>query len=94
MNQPETYRFADDGCFPNSRLPLLVYRNVFAYDPADMTREFADNGWSNAWRDGIFTYHHFHSIAHEVLGIARGSVRVMLGGASGQTVAVRAGTSW
>ena len=45
-----------------------------------MARAFAAHGWSNAWRDGIFGYHHFHSIAHEVLGIASGEVRVMFGG--------------
>ncbi len=91
MTQPETYRFADDGCFPNSVLPLLVYRGVAASDPAAMERTFATNGWSNAWRNGIFTYHHFHSIAHEVLGIARGEVQVAFGGPASQTVTVRAG---
>ncbi len=91
MTQPETYRFADDGCFPNSVLPLLVYRGAVASDPAAMERTFAANRWSNAWRDGIFSYHHFHSIAHEVLGIARGEVQVAFGGPSGQTVTVKAG---
>lgn len=91
MDQPETYRFADDGSFPNLALPLLVYRDALPHDPAAMTRVFGANGWSNAWQDGIFRYHHFHSIAHEVLGIARGSVQLMFGGPSGQTVAVQAG---
>jgi uncharacterized protein YjlB len=93
--KPETYRFDDDGRFPNSRLSLLVYRQALARDAdadADaMERAFADCGWSNAWHDGIFTYHHFHSIAHEVLGIARGEVHVAFGGPSGRTVTVRAG---
>ena len=91
MTEPETYCFADDGWVPNSTLPLLVYRSAFAQDPAAMTQEFAANGWSNAWQNGIFTYHHFHSIAHEVLGIATGSVQVLFGGPSGRTVTVRAG---
>jgi len=56
-----------------------------------MERAFAGNSWTNAWRDGIFGYHHFHSNAHEVLGIARGTVQVAFGGPSGQVVAVRAG---
>ena len=89
---PETHRFADDGQgFPNSPLPLLVYRGALTPDPAAMERAFAANGWSNAWRDGIFRYHHFHSTAHEVLGIAAGEVRVAFGGPSGREVAVRAG---
>lgn len=92
MTDPETHRFADDGnCFPNSALPLLVYRRALPPDPAAMERAFAANGWSNAWRDGIFGYHHFHSIAHEVLGIAAGEARVAFGGPSGREVAVRAG---
>jgi uncharacterized protein YjlB len=91
MTQPETYRFANDGRFPNSALPLLVYRSAMAPDAGAMEQIFAANEWSNAWRDGIFTYHHFHSIAHEVLGIARGEVQVAFGGPSGQTVTVRAG---
>lgn len=88
---PETHRFDDDGRFPNSWLPLLVYRQALARDADGMERVFADNGWSNAWQDGIFDYHHFHSIAHEVLGIARGEVQVAFGGPSGRLVTVRAG---
>jgi uncharacterized protein YjlB len=91
MNQPETYRFADDGRFPNSTLPLLVYRGAFPADPAAFERGFAANGWADGWRNGIFTYHHFHSLAHEVLGIAAGEAQVAFGGPAGQTVTVRAG---
>jgi len=91
MSDAETYQFADDGRFPNSALPLLVYRRALAPDPAAMERVFAAHGWSNSWRDGIFGYHHFHGTAHEVLGIAAGEVRVAFGGPSGQEVTVRAG---
>jgi uncharacterized protein YjlB len=91
MNPIETYIFADDGRFPNSPLPAIVYRRAMPPDPAAMERGFAANGWSNAWRDGIFTYHHFHSIAHEVLGIAAGEVTVALGGPEGEEVTLRAG---
>jgi uncharacterized protein YjlB len=91
MSQPETYLFADDGRFPNSTLPVLVYRSALTADAGAMVRAFAANGWSNAWQDGIFTFHHFHSISHEVLGIAQGEVQVTLGGPSGETVTMRAG---
>ena len=89
--EPETFRFAGDGSFPNSRLPALVYRPALPADPEAMAAAFAAHGWSNAWLDGIFTYHHFHSVAHEVLGIAGGAVWVMLGGEAGRVVALEAG---
>ena len=89
--QPETYTFADDGTIPNSRLPLILYRSAVAADPQAIEQVFARNDWGNSWRNGIYHYHHFHSIAHEVLGLARGEVNVMLGGPSGQVVTLRAG---
>lgn len=91
MSDIELYRFADDGCFPNSCHPLLVYRTALPADPAAIELAFALKDWSNSWRDGIFTYHHFHSTSHEVLGIAAGEVRVAFGGPAGQEVTVRAG---
>jgi uncharacterized protein YjlB len=91
MQMPETYRFASDGRFPNSPLPVLVYRGALAPDADAMEQRFRSNGWANGWRNGIFPYHHFHSIAHEVLGIAAGEARVALGGPEGEVVTVRAG---
>lgn len=91
MNDAEAYQFADDSRFPNSALPLLVYRHALPPNPAAMERAFAAHDWSNGWRNGIFGFHHFHSTAHEVLGIASGEVRVAFGGPRGQEVTVRAG---
>ena len=91
MIPPETYYFSDDGRFPNSPLPLLVYRGAIPADARAMERTFRVNGWSNVWRNGIFGFHHFHSIAHEVLGFAAGEACVEFGGPEGQTVEVRAG---
>jgi uncharacterized protein YjlB len=83
VTDPETYRFEDDGTIPNSALPVLVYRGVAdAYDASACEALFARNRWLNAWRDGIFPFHHFHSTAHEVLGIVSGSAAVVLGGPS------------
>ena len=90
----ETYRFADDGIVPNNpALPLVVYRAVLpAGDRASACeRMFAAHGWPDSWRNGIYAHHHYHSTAHEVLGIARGTARVRLGGESGQTVELSAG---
>lgn len=90
---PETHTFEDDGSIPNSPLPVLVYAGALAPDAGagDYERLFADHGWLGAWRDGIYPFHHFHSTAHEVLGIAAGSAEVMLGGPQGQRFELRAG---
>ena len=86
---------ADDGTFPNSRLPLLVYAAVLdpaSSDPAaTFEQRFQANGWPGAWRNGIFGFHHYHSTAHEVLGICRGRARIQFGGASGPVLDVSAG---
>jgi uncharacterized protein YjlB len=52
---------------------------------------FESNGWADSWRDGIYDYLHYHSRIHEVLGIARGSAKVRLGGDRGRTLKLRAG---
>ena len=54
MIEPELHHFSADGGFPNSHLPLLVYRSAVLPDPAAMESTFAANGWSNSWRNGIF----------------------------------------
>lgn len=88
----ECFAFTDDGSIPNSRLPVLYYRDVEqARDPASCERLFAGHGWAGSWRNGIYPFHHFHSISHEVLGIVRGGATVHLGGPSGRAFEVRAG---
>ena len=91
----ETHLFADNGTVPNNpSLPLVVYRGALADAPdraAAFEAMFAHNFWPGAWRNGIYPHHHYHSTAHEVLGIAAGSARVRLGGESGKTVELRAG---
>ena len=90
----ELIRFEDDGKIPNNpRLPLVHYHGVLqGTDLAAAFEEaFARNGWGGGWRDGIYTYHHYHSTAHEVLGIARGRAKVRLGGEGGVTVEISAG---
>jgi uncharacterized protein YjlB len=90
----ETHRFGDDGTVPNNPSPLVVYRGVLAEGgdrAAACEAMFARNGWPGAWRNGIYGHHHYHSTAHEVLGIAAGDARVRLGGDNGKTVELRTG---
>lgn len=92
MDAPETHRFEDAGGIPNSPLPVLVYHGVDGAGGASECQElFARNGWLGAWVDGIFSFHHFHSTAHEVLGIVGGSAAVALGGPEGRRFDVRTG---
>ncbi len=74
MTQLETYSFSDDGRFPNSPLPLLVYRGALPLMPVQWN-SLSGERLVQRWRNGIFGYHHFHSIAHEVLGIAAGEAQ-------------------
>lgn len=89
-------RLPDDGSIPNHpRLPLMLWRRVV--DPEDgdpaarLEAIFARSGWVPAWRDGIYPFAHYHSTAHEVLGIARGRARIRLGGGRGVELVVEAG---
>jgi len=91
MTQPLSFTFDDDGTIPNSRLPLLVYRAAVPADPAAIEHLFAANRWPPAWRNGVHPFHHFHSTAHEVLGVARGEVSVLFGGPGGKVLTVKAG---
>ncbi|WP_417309987.1 cupin domain-containing protein [Devosia sp.] len=92
--EPVLAEFADDGQFPNSRLPLLYYAAAIAPEaagPEAMETLFAANGWPPAWRASVFTYHHYHSTAHETLGVVRGSAELMLGGPEGRVFDVATG---
>jgi uncharacterized protein YjlB len=50
----------DDRTFPNSQLPLLMYRDAVKLsgeDPAAIFEGlFASNGWQGSWRNGIYGY--------------------------------------
>jgi uncharacterized protein YjlB len=91
----ETHLFADDGIVPNNpTLPLVLYRGALGGEgdlAARCEAMFNAHGWPSPWRNGIYGHHHYHSTAHEVLGIARGSARVRLGGENGASVELRAG---
>ena len=70
----EHFTSRPEGKIPNSRFPLLVYRNAIPGGGVDaVISRFRSNGWSNNWSNpGVYTYPHFHSTTHEVLGCAAG----------------------
>lgn len=92
--KPHTFTFKDDGKIPNNQLPLLFYKGVFAEEFIDadaMIAHFRDFGWKNAWKNGVYDYHHYHSITHEVIGIYQGNAILKFGGESGEELPVEAG---
>lgn len=92
----ETFLLKDDGTFPNNdRLRVILYRDAVPFDDDDhaaaIERVFHEHGWESAWRNGIFGYHHYHATAHEVLGVAAGTVTLQVGGEEGPLLELRAG---
>jgi uncharacterized protein YjlB len=86
----------DDGTFPNNRLlPLLFYQKAFQVpeeESGSIIKELLEsNSWTDAWEDGVYDYHHYHSTSHEVLVIHRGSARIQFGGPDGITLRVEPG---
>lgn len=97
MNPKDTtsYRFRDDGSIPNNpELPLVLYRQVVGEEerkPSAVKQLLKRNGWTGAWVNGVYSYHHYHSTAHEVLVVTSGYAEVQFGGKRGDAVKVKAG---
>lgn len=93
--KPDTFILEDDGQIPNNLLPLLVYHEVFDERGSNAARwledRFKQNNWYNSWRNGVYSYHHYHSITHEVLGVYSGTAKLHMGGESGIKMDVSAG---
>ena len=86
----------------NDIIPLLAYRasadlapgeaGMEAAWPAEFFEEvFSRNLWPAAWRNGVYPFHHYHSTAHEVLGVYSGFASIQFGGEGGPIVDVRGG---
>jgi uncharacterized protein YjlB len=96
---PDTlhFLFSDAGGIPNNpRLPVVIYKRAFvglAEDALADTLEarWKKNGWAAAWRWGVYDFPHYHSTAHEILGVFRGQASLRLGHSSGAVLAVEAG---
>lgn len=92
-----THLLPDDGVVPNNPdLPMIIYGRCLELDSIDPDTSaqslFIDNGWVNSWVNGIYPFQHYHSTAHEVLGISRGWAKVQFGGPNGGMIlTVKAG---
>ncbi|MFO7725596.1 MAG: cupin domain-containing protein, partial [Oceanipulchritudo sp.] len=92
----ETYHFEESENIPNHpSLPVVVYRKAVSPDrtvPAEVFEaRYRENEWGGSWRWGVYAFHHYHSNAHEVLGVVAGEAELTLGGPGGKTLSVRAG---
>lgn len=92
---PELYYFEDDGIIPNSKYPLIIYRQVFMYKGEEgaewLEKTFTENNWTNSWRWGVYPFHHYHSNTHEVLGVFSGKALLQLGGPRGEQLNINGG---
>lgn len=91
---PEQLHLKPNGWMPNSQLPVLLYRKALPLTgdlASDMERIFSANGWPPQWRNGVYSFHHYHSTAHEVLGFAAGHADLVLGGEGNDPLTVHAG---
>ncbi len=83
------------GGAPNNALPVLLYRQAAPEGTDDRAvwfeQRFAQHHWPARWRYPVFTYTHFHTNTHEVLGIYAGEAQIQLGGEAGPVVTLRAG---
>ncbi len=90
----EDYYLSETADVPNNLLlPLLVYRAVLTADDLAFAFEatFAANHWKPAWRFGIHPFAHYHSTAHEVIGVFRGTAAVLFGHTRGLEVMLNPG---
>lgn len=86
------FTFTDDGLIPNHpTLPVLIVQGAFQGRTKEIEETFNKHNWKNSWVNGVFSYHHYHSNAHEVLGVKAGTARLMIGGENGEELTVQTG---
>ena len=91
---PELLWFRAAPDIPNNPvLPVVLLRG--AVPPGTAAEGICDlyraNGWRGAWVWSVFTYHHYHPDAHEVLTVASGEAELLLGGADVKALRLVAG---
>lgn len=89
------YYLKDDGVFPNNKLPVILYKRALKlplfFTGMQVRKLFQKHHWTNNWRNGIYTYHHYHSNTHEVMAVIKGQTTLLLGGDKGRKVKIEKG---
>ncbi|XEV01474.1 hypothetical protein FSHL1_006761 [Fusarium sambucinum] len=77
----EVYYFEQTEFVPNSRLPLLVYRNVLPQPLSEKSAKvfLENNQWFKGGAWGPVPRHHFHPNTHECYAVTRGSSTLLFG---------------
>ena len=79
----------------NETLPLIVNKDIADFGDNEpegvLEKIFWGNQWADGFRDGTFSFHHYQSGAHEVVGVARGGAVLEFGGPGGMVIEVSAG---
>lgn len=88
----ESYILKEDGEIPNNpNLPLVIYPEILNKYIDEMNEIFLKKGWHGTWIGNVYDYHHYHSTAHEVLGVLSGNAVIQFGGKDGVSVEARTG---
>ena len=70
--------------YPNTSIqskPLLIYHQAFDATKPELEKRLADMGAVRpTWTNTMYSYSHFHSTAHEVLGVISGRAQLCFGG--------------
>ena len=89
------YYLKDDGRFPNNDLPVLLYKRAlklpWLFKSRFVKRLLQKNHWTNTWRNGVYTFPHYHSNTHEVMAVIKGKTTLKLGGGDGHKVRIEKG---
>ncbi|KAL4925238.1 cupin domain-containing protein [Aspergillus undulatus] len=78
--EPEQYFLSPAPHVPNSKLPILVYRNALNNtSPRNILNIIEPNGWIKGGQWKTYKVPHFHTQCHECYGIIKGGSTYLLG---------------
>jgi uncharacterized protein YjlB len=94
MSEAQSHSLQRNGDIPNSRLPLLFWKDRLPRTARGGTAACAlyrKNGWAGTWVYTVYPFWHFHTRGHEVLACVCGSARIGFGGDGGLLADVEVG---
>ncbi|KAF2223473.1 hypothetical protein BDZ85DRAFT_261644 [Elsinoe ampelina] len=78
---PEIYHLTPTAHVPNSKLPVLIYRNVLPRprNEASSIAALEKNDWIHGGTFKHYPTHHYHTVTHECYAIFNGTTRYLIG---------------